>query len=481
MKRSLWTLLFLTGLGSFDKSLAQTVSFNFSNSPNSVSGWINMHGDPSLAVITATDGTTGISISSVSTANWVQYNHANAAYDGGGETNGTFFPAAVMVDQWFQYNPAGSGTAYYNQAIPQLIISGLSIDSLYTVKISCSNALGFDSDPSHYTIVGATVYGPVDLNTQYNTANGATFTNIAPDSAGHIKVYVNTISNTEVADISGLQLIATRTPVPTPDVRITNPDNNDIIGDDGNIVIRATASETGGSVTKVEFYAGLTKIGESSSAPYTATWVNPDEGHYTLTARAIDAAGVTNTSIIQVNVQSLNYFWSTTGNIATNGDSSFVGTVDTNRLSFRTNNVERMTILNDGTIGIGTKNTYGYLLAVNGTAIFTKAKIKTTGTWPDYVFKKEYVLPELGDVEKYVIEHHHLSGIASEQEVQRDGIDVGDHQAAVLKKVEELTLYLIRQNKTIEEQNRQMAEQNAHLQELQKEVNELKAKLKAKN
>ena len=592
-------------------TMAQTVNFNFSDAPNVVSGWINVHGDPSLAVITATDATTGISISSVATANWVQYARTNAAYDGGGMTNGTYFPAAVMLDQWFQYNPAGSGTAYYNEAIPQLILSGLKTDSVYKIKISSSMALGFDSDPSHYTVVGSTVYGPIDLNTNNNTANGAEFDNIAPDSAGHVKIYINTIANTEAADISGLQLIGTGTSGVTPVVRIINPANNDVLGDGGNITINATASETGGSISKVEFFVDTTKIGQSTTAPYTVTWTNPNEGHYTLTAKATDAAGLTSTSTIMVSVESLSYFWSTTGNSNTGGDTSFIGTVDSNRLAFRTKNIERMSISPTGTVMVGTdtledslvlqgnmyiedtmsdapvtieansiyspwinyinnspaygasigsrywndsglvaqffsgssndhfmpngfafhdisgggfdfvsfqpnsfvswgnnfkhlggskmifypgtghliigstRDTGNYLLQVNGSAIFTKIMVKPFASWPDYVFKKGYALPDLNDVELYIRVHHHLPGIASEEDV-RSGIDVGEQQSAVLKKVEELTLYLIRENKTLTEQNKQMkdqtrqlAEQNARLEAQQKEIDELKAMMQA--
>ena len=194
------------------------------------------------------------------------------------------------------------------------------------------------------------------------------------------------------------------------------------------------------------------------------TWVNPDPGSYTLSAKAIDGSGNISTSSANIVVESLNYFWSTTGNIATSGDTFFVGTVDTNRLAFRTNNVERMTILKDGTIGIGTKTTYGYALAVNGTAIFTKAKVKTAGTWPDYVFKPDYKLPDLKDLERYLKEHQHLPDFAPEKTVQREGIDIAEQQAALLKKVEELTLYLIEQNKKLEAQ--------------QREIDELKSKIK---
>jgi hypothetical protein len=125
-------------------------------------------------------------------------------------------------------------------------------------------------------------------------------------------------------------------------------------------------------------------------------------------------------------------------------------------------------------VGIGTSNTQGYKLAVNGTAIFTKVKIKTAGTWPDYVFKKEYHLPDLQALERYISQHKHLPGIESESDVQRDGIDIGDHQAALLKKIEELTLYLIEENKRLTDQNKQLAEQNTRLERQQQEIDALK-------
>ncbi|HWB93110.1 MAG TPA: hypothetical protein VG605_14710, partial [Puia sp.] len=61
-----------------------------------------------------------------------------------------------------------------------------------------------------------------------------------------------------------------------------------------------------------------------------------------------------------------------------------------------------------------------------------------------------------------------------------DGIDLSEHAAAMLKKVEELTLYLIRQNQELTDQNKQLAEQNARLEAQQKEIDELKASIQAK-
>jgi hypothetical protein len=131
-------------------------------------------------------------------------------------------------------------------------------------------------------------------------------------------------------------------------------------------------------------------------------------------------------------------------------------------------------------IGIGTSNTQNYKLAVNGDAIFTKIKVKTYANWPDYVFKRGYHLPSLADLERYINEHHHLPGVASEQEVRTNGIDISDQEAALLKKMEEFTLYLIDQNKDLTEQNRQLKQQAKQLEEQQKEIESLKALILSK-
>jgi len=533
-------LVVLIGGVCLHRAQAQTsASFNFSLAAHTVSGWVNVAGDPSTAVRTGVSGS--VHVSSVATANWAPYNSA-AAYDGGGMSGTSFFPSTVMANMWFQYS---SYYASYNAAVPQLEISGLSLDSVYTLQMSVSfSPTTFNFNPTRYTVSGASVYGYSDVYGNSNVSGGSVFHNIAPDANGKIHVYVNTASisgvSSNTAGISGLTIVSGHTTTPVPAVSLTHPSDGDIIPEDGNINVSATASETGGTIAKVEFYADTTKIGEDSTAPYSMVWNSPDAGHYTLKARAIDGSGNTNTSSISVSIESLSSFWSMTGNIHMNPDSNFVGNVDSVRLAFRTKNLERMSISPVGNIGvgtiaptaqlhttgtvrlagltndstknrvlvsdtsgnlfyrnvasltnrwvysngllydssdniaIGTNNAQGYKLAVNGTAIFTKVKVKTAGTWPDYVFKKGYALPNLEELERYISEHKHLPGIASEAEVQRDGIDIGDHQAALLKRIEEMTLYLIRENKKLKEQDRQLEEQNSRLEKQQKEIDELK-------
>jgi hypothetical protein len=532
MRQLFWIIVIM--MGATSRSLAQTVGFNFSLASHPVTGWVNVYGDPSSSVITATDPTSGISVSSVATANWSPF--GNSAYDGGGASGtGSFFPTAVMANQWFQYNGYYAG---YNALLPQIVVSGLNVDSVYTFKMTGSYTINvpsqFNLDPIRYTVAGATLYGYIDIDGDSNVTAGATFHNVAPDSTGKVRIYVNTYGSSNVAAISGLQILSGSTAAPTPTVILTNPTNNAIIPEDGNVTLTATASETAGTIARVEFYAGSSLIGSDSTAPYSLTWFSPNPGAYVITARAVDGTGNIATSSVNITVESLNYFWSTTGQIATGGDTSFLGTVDSNRLAIRTKNIERMSILPTGNIGIGTitptaqfhttgtvrlaglnndstktrvlvsdtsgnlyyrsassltgrwqyangtvydsadniaigtNNPQGYKLAVNGTAIFTKAKVKTAGTWPDYVFEKAYQLPNLKDLEQYLLTHHHLPEIPDQRAVQQDGIDLSEHAAALLKKVEELTLYVIQQDK-------QLTEQNARLDAQQKEIDELKA------
>lgn len=92
-----------------------------------------------------------------------------------------------------------------------------------------------------------------------------------------------------------------------------------------------------------------------------------------------------------------------------------------------------------------------YALAVNGDAIFNKVKVKLYGTWPDYVFEKDYHLPTLEEIEFFIKKNKHLPDVPSEKEVMENGIDLGETQSILLKKIEELTLHLINMNKNINE------------------------------
>ncbi len=116
-----------------------------------------------------------------------------------------------------------------------------------------------------------------------------------------------------------------------------------------------------------------------------------------------------------------------------------------------------------GKVGIGTTN-----LNDNDYKLFVESGIRTRkvkvdqSNWPDFVFDStSYQLQPLSEVENYIRKNNHLAGIPSAKEVESNGVDVGDNQAKLLQKIEELTLYIIQQNKDIEAQNKRISDLEA--------------------
>lgn len=101
-------------------------------------------------------------------------------------------------------------------------------------------------------------------------------------------------------------------------------------------------------------------------------------------------------------------------------------------------------------VGIGTNALSQYKLAVNGKIIATEIIVKEYGNgWPDYVFANNYNLRSLDEVESFIGENGHLPEVPSAKVVEETGVGVGEMNAILLKKVEELTLYAIQQGKLI--------------------------------
>jgi hypothetical protein len=133
-----------------------------------------------------------------------------------------------------------------------------------------------------------------------------------------------------------------------------------------------------------------------------------------------------------------------------------------------------MTIANNGNVGIGTPSP-DTKLAVNGT-IHSRSVLIDLNGWSDYVFKKNYRLPSLSEVKTYIDQNQHLPEIPSEQEMVKKGLDVSEMNKLLMKKVEELTLYLIEKDKELKEQSQGNSAVQAKLKLQQQQIDQLSKK-----
>lgn len=186
---------------------------------------------------------------------------------------------------------------------------------------------------------------------------------------------------------------------------------------------------------------------------------------------SLDASG--NVILVQDGVGTAG--WSTSGNSAVG--TSFMGTTSAEDLVIKTNASERMRIFSNGNISIGSTTNSGKRLEVNGTSYFSDAmSIGTTSVptaefklyvgagvrarkvkvdqqnWPDYVFKPGYRLRPLEEVANFIQANGHLPGIQPAALIESDGLDIGENQATLVEKVEELTLYIIALNERLKAQ-----------------------------
>jgi len=108
--------------------------------------------------------------------------------------------------------------------------------------------------------------------------------------------------------------------------------------------------------------------------------------------------------------------------------------------------------LNGGNVGIGmgANVALNYKLEVKGTIRAMEVLVEST-PWPDYVFFDKYDLMTLEETATYIQQNGHLPEVPSAAEVAENGIKVGEMNALLLKKIEELTLHLIEKDKEISE------------------------------
>ncbi len=113
---------------------------------------------------------------------------------------------------------------------------------------------------------------------------------------------------------------------------------------------------------------------------------------------------------------------------------------------------------NTGALGIGTGTTVipvGTKLAVNGKVLATEVQVALVANWADYVFDEDYNLKPLSEIENFIKENKHLPDVPSANQIAKNGVNLGEMDAILLQKIEELTLYMIdlkKENELLKEQ-----------------------------
>ncbi|KAA5538523.1 Ig-like domain-containing protein, partial [Adhaeribacter rhizoryzae] len=174
---------------------------------------------------------------------------------------------------------------------PTVALTSPAANTIFMAPASISiNANAADADGSIAKVEffqGTTKLGE-DLSSPYNF----TWSNVA---AGTYSLTAKATDNTNLATTSAPINITVTAPVP-PTVSITAPTNGAIYTAPANLTITANAADSDGSVSKVEFFQGITKLGEDVTVPFSYSWSNVAAGSYSLTAQATDNNGQVTTS-----------------------------------------------------------------------------------------------------------------------------------------------------------------------------------------
>ncbi|MEP5611437.1 MAG: helicase associated domain-containing protein [Cyclobacteriaceae bacterium] len=204
---------------------------------------------------------------------------------------------------------------------------------------------------------------------------------------------------------------------------LRNEIGGDVIMLDGNIGIGTDSPTASMEINKPE--AGLKIFSNLSSQPYLTLGVN------------------------QTDRWSLGVY-ETTNNV--DGRTFFIYE---NHTGVSGTSGVRFAIVPNGNVGIGTKDPLSKL-SVNGHIRATEVKVLADITVPDYVFEPNYDLRTLEETKAYIAENKHLPEIPSAAEIEENGIDLGDMNMRLLKKIEELTLHQIELMEEMQEMKKEL-------------------------
>jgi len=324
-----------------------------------------------------------------------------------------------------------------NNTLPTITLSSSSSSIVQgnsiTLNATASDANGSIAKVEFYN--GSTKLGE-DASSPYSFS-------LTPSTAGSFSYSARAIDNCNAVGVSNQVTVSVTSNNPcssntVPTVSLTQPSNGQVFTTGNTVSVAANASDANGTISYVRFYQNGTLIAEDATNPYTHSIVNIQAGTYTISALSFDNCGA----------QSVSGAVSITVNNQTSGSSTSCN-------PWGLNCTTAGDITRSGRVGIGNSTFTGdpsYLLYVKGGVKAEKVQMELAGTsWPDYVFEADYHLKKLSEIEIFVKTNKHLPEIPSEKELlQKGGLELGEMTVLQQKKIEELFLYVIELNKTVE-------------------------------
>lgn len=215
-----------------------------------------------------------------------------------------------------------------------------------------------------------------------------------------------------------------------------------------SLTLNWTASTDNVGVTNYRIFRNNTFFGQTGNASTTFNVTGLSASTtYSFYVVAQDAAGNNSNNSNTINATT------TSGGGGGGGEAYTTLNANLPTVNWQSNNYYAA-----GVVGIGTQPNSNWQLSVNGD-IRAKEVVVESG-WSDFVFNKDYDLPTLAEVEAYIQQHGHLKDIPSAAEVKANGIGLAEINTLLLQKIEELTLYIIDMNKTVEQLESELEESN---------------------
>ena len=222
----------------------------------------------------------------------------NWTFSDAGESSAALNAGACNAQQW--NNTSTSGTWVKDRILNPADDFGPATPSVAIVSPANNTTVNIGTN----LVINASVYNATATAVEfYNGANKIGTDATAPYSFTVAGITQGTYSFAVKALVSSgnltssiVQVTAAPAPNQVPRVSLTSPANNASYPTPATVAIAATATDPDGSIAKVEFYSGSTKLGEDATAPYEYSWTGMTVGTYLLTAKATDNQGVTTIS-----------------------------------------------------------------------------------------------------------------------------------------------------------------------------------------